>query len=119
MKKPDRYPFSSVMRLWIAESTSKSLGWVEVSAGRRKIGTSSMRYTVPGVLMPYVAVVNTTVAERVVGVSFGSRAMQEIDFSRSRAGWLKFAIGSHAMSSAASASPRARVSDEVYSPGLK
>ena len=32
-----------VTRRWIAESTSKSLGWGEGNAGRRKIGTSSMR----------------------------------------------------------------------------
>jgi hypothetical protein len=43
---------SSFTLRWIADSTSKSLGCDDGTAGRRKIGTSSMRYTVPGTLMP-------------------------------------------------------------------
>ena len=34
------------------ERTSTSLGWGESNAGRKGIGTSSMRYTVPAVLTP-------------------------------------------------------------------
>jgi hypothetical protein len=57
------------------------------------------------------------VAARVSSVIARDQAMKGMDFSRSRAGWLKFAIRSHD-NQRGIRSPRANVSDVVYSPGL-
>src|SRR5262245_35414373 len=111
--------FNSFTRFSIPLRISKSLGNGDSNAGRSGIGTSSIRYTVPGTLIPYVATVKATAACSVVGDSFGSSATYGIDFRCSRAGWLKLAIGSLATIKAASASRRASTSAAVYSPGLK
>src|SRR5260370_29788285 len=110
---------NSRIRLDSPFNTTSSPGYGDSNAGRSGIGTSSMRYTVPPVLMPYVEVVNATVAPRVVAVSFGSRAMYGMRPRCSRAGCEKLPIGSDAIIRAASASPRASVSEVVNSPGLK
>ena len=52
--------------------TSSSVGYGDFSAGRSGSGISSMRYTVPGALMPVAAVVMCTRASRLVCVTLGS-----------------------------------------------
>src|SRR5262245_39441883 len=56
----------------IRRITSSSVGYGDFSAGRNGNGISSIRYTVPGALIPVAAVVMWTRASLLVCVTFGS-----------------------------------------------
>ena len=103
----------------IRRTTSSSVGYGDFSAGRSGSGISSMRYTVPGALMPVTAVVMWTRASRLVCVTFGSSTIVGMRARWSMAGCGIVAPGSAPRTSAASQSPRTSRSTVENSPGLK
>src|SRR5262249_6958057 len=104
--------------LRIRRTTSSSVGYGDFSAGRSGSGISSIRYAVPGALMPVTAVVMWTRASLLVCVTFGSSTIVGM-----RAPWAMHGGGSAARGAApstraASRSPRISRSIVENSPGL-
>ena len=111
-------PESSTRRS-IPLKIASSVGRLESNAGRKRDRHAVHPIDGPRRVDPVSCGAEYDRAARVVGVSLGSRTIEGIRARCSRAACEKLDIGSLAMISAASASPRPSVSAVVYSPGLK
>jgi len=98
--------------------TCSSVGYGPSNGGLTLRGSSSIRYTVPGAVMPVVAVVMCTLASLLVCETCGSMAIVGTAAMVSMAGPGMVAPGSAARTSTASTSRRVSRSMQVNSPGL-